>query len=116
MRATRTVTLGERVVTVKELTVGDVRAQMVAFEAGESVDPLHALALDECTLADLAAMSDISSDELEDFTPSELAELVTVCKRLNPHFFKVREALNRVSRLMQKEAEALTSTAPAVPS
>lgn len=116
MRATRTVTLGERAVTVKELTVGDVRALMVAFEAGETVDPLHALALDECTLADLSSMSDISANDLEAFTPSELDALITVCKGLNPHFFKVRAALSGVARLMLKEAEALTSTAPAVPS
>lgn len=116
MRATRTVTLGDRAVTVKELTVGDVRALIIAFEAGDSVDPLHALALDECTLADLAAMSDIGAADLEAFTPSELADLVTVCKGLNPHFFKVRAALSGVARLMLQEAEALTSTAPAVPS
>lgn len=114
MRATRSVTLGDRAVTVKELTVGEVRAWVVEVETGATVDPLHALALDACSLADLARMSDIAAGELERYTPSELAPLVTACRELNPHFFRVRAALVATARKMMDAAE--TSTTPAAAS
>lgn len=99
-------------VTVKELTVGEVRNWMLDAETGVSEDPLHALALEECSLADLSRMSDIDARALEDYTPSQLAPLVAAAKELNPHFFRVRAALSGVARLMLKEAEALALNKP----
>ncbi len=104
MRATRIVRVGDRPVTVKELTVGEVRAWVVDVEAGATIDPLHALALDECSLSDLARMSDIAAADLEAYAPSELADLVAACKALNPHFFRVRAALAATARTMMEEA------------
>jgi len=112
MRLTRPVTLPDDcTVTVKELTVGEVRNWLLDAETGVSEDPLHALALEECSLADLARMSDVDARALEDYTPSELALLVAAAKELNPHFFRVRAALSGVARLMLKEAEQLSLTA-----
>lgn len=111
MPAKRTVVLGERTVEVRELTFGEVRDWLTETETGSGDDPLHALALDECSLADLPRMSDIGVKDLEAFAPSDLVELLTACKALNPHFFKVRAALSGVARLMLREAAALSSTA-----
>lgn len=114
MPATLPILLGERSVTVRELTVGEVRDWLVETEAGSNDDPIQALALEECGLADLSRMSDIDADALEGFAPSELAPIVAACKKLNPHFFRVRAALSGVARLMLQEAAALASTeAPA---
>lgn len=112
MPATRTLTLGERLVTVRELTVGEVRDWLRKTETDTSPDILHALALPECNLADLVLMSDADSDALDACTPSELLPLYELCKELNPHFFRVREALSRVSRVMVAEAAQMISTAP----
>ena len=114
MPATRPATVSTRTVTVRELTFGEVRDWMTAVESGEQRDALHALALDDCGLDDLARMSDISTADLEACAPSDLAELIKVCKELNPHFFKVRAALSGVARLMLAEVavRAATSTAP----
>ncbi len=114
MPATRPVELPGRLVTVRELTVAEVRAWLVEAEAGERVDPLHALAFDDFGLADIARMCDATADELEAFAPSDLSPLVEACRGLNPHFFKVRAALSGVARVMAAEAAALVSTdAPA---
>lgn len=113
MAATRTVTVGATFgVVVRELTFGEVRDWLTETETGQTEDPLHALALEECSLADLARMSSISVRELEDYAPSDLAELIAACKALNPHFFRVRAALSGVARLMLREAEQLSLTVP----
>lgn len=110
MPATRIATVGSRSVTVRELLVSEVRDWMVEVESGVTVDPLHALARDDCSYSDLEHMSDISATALEAYAPSDLDELVAVCKALNPHFFRVRAALAGVARVMLTEAEALAST------
>ena len=107
-RLVRYITLADDFpVTVKELTVGEVRNWLLDAETGVSDDPLHSLALEECSLADLARMCDVDARALEDYTPSQLAPLVAVAKELNPHFFRVRAALSGVARMMLREAEAL---------
>jgi hypothetical protein len=110
MAATRTVQVGALSVTVRELTFGEVRDWLVEAETGQAEDPLHALALEDCSLTDLARMSDFAAAELEGYAPSDLADLIAACKELNPHFFRVRAALSGVARLMLKEAAALGST------
>lgn len=116
MPATRIVKLGERSVTVRELTVAEVRDWMVETETGAGQDPLHALVLEDCGLGDLARMSDVFAFELEAYAPSDLAELIAACKALNPHFFRMRAALSNVARVMLQEAEALASSATAADS
>jgi len=112
MAATHQITLGERTVTIKELTVGEVRDWLTEVENERAEDPVHALALSECSLSDLARMSDIGIKSMEAFTPSELVDLVKACKDLNPHFFRVRAALSGVARMMLEGTPppALTAT------
>jgi hypothetical protein len=113
MALTRTVPLGERRVTLREVTVAEVRDRLAAIEScAAEVDVIRALARDDCSLDDLAWMSGASAESLEEFAPSELDELVAAARALNPHFFRVRTALAGVARVMQAEASALTSSAP----
>ena len=113
MRATTTVYLGGQVITVKELTVAEVR--QVLITEPPAADPLHALAFDGFGLNDLALLCTATAAELEAFTPSELKPLVDACRELNPHFFRTRAALAGVARLMMAEAEQMASTVPALP-
>ena len=112
MAVTRSVSVGDRLVTVRELTVREVRDWLADADCGAPDDPIHALAHEDCSLSDLARMSDIAARDLEDYTPSELEALVATARKLNPHFFRVRAALSGVARLMLREAAALVSTAP----
>lgn len=98
MAATAEITLGEHTVTVRELSVAEVRNWVVEAESGAEVDPLRTLVFEDCSLDDLARMCDLPAEAMEAFGPLELAPLRDKCKRLNPHFFRVREALINVSR------------------
>ena len=111
MPATRQVQIGERTITVRELTFAEVRDWMTSVDAGETVDALHTLAFEDCGLDDIARMIDVPARDLEDCTPSELEELVAACKKLNPHFFRGRAMLSGVALAMIKEGEARASTA-----
>ena len=93
MAATRIVELPGAKVTVRELTVAEVRAWVVEMEAGMPVDALGSLVFDDCALADLARMSDADPAQLESLTYAELLPLRDACKALNPHFFRVRAAI-----------------------
>lgn len=111
MAATRVVDLPCGKVTVRELTVADVRTWLVEAEAGTEVDPLGSMVFDDCSLSDLVRMSDADKDALEGLTYSELLPLRDACKVLNPHFFRVRAALQKVARAIEAEAAAMISTA-----
>lgn len=108
------VSVGDLTVTVRELTVREVRDWALKAEQGLiEVDPIAALALDDASLHDVALMSDRSVGELEVLTPSELDKVVEVCRKLNPHFFRIRAAMARAALVIQAEAQRLLSSVPA---
>lgn len=111
MSAPRKIDLPGFSATVKELTVAEVRAWLVDQESGAPVDALRAMVFDDCSLDDLARLSDAPVDLLEGLKYGELVPLRDACKALNPHFFRVRAALVRVARQIQAEVESLSSTA-----
>lgn len=115
MPATASIPLGQHTVTVREVSVAEVREWVAEHEAGAALDPLRAFIFDDCSLDDLARMCDLSASDMEAFGPLELTPLRDKCKALNPHFFKVREALASVSRAIQAGLDSLTSTAPSPP-
>ena len=110
MAASEQITIGDRAVTVSELSVAKVRNWVVESEAGAAVDPLRAFVFDDCSLDDLARMCDMTAEDMEQFGPLELAPLRDKCKAFNPHFFKVREALIGVSRAIEAGLDSLIST------
>jgi hypothetical protein len=109
--ATSVVELPDLLVTVRELTVAEVRDWVAELEAGAKVDPLRSLVFGDCGLDDLARMCDVSAGSLERFGNSDLEPLRDACKALNPHFFRVRAALAGVARGILAEADSLISTA-----
>ena len=114
MAATRSVPLpGGQVVTVRELTVREVRDWLVADPAP---DPLRAYVFEDFSLDDLARMSDVAPEALESYAPSELAPLVQAAQSLNPHFFRPRADLAQVTRALIAEAWPAPSTAAPVSS
>lgn len=84
---------GEQTITVRELSVGEVRAWLTEMASQVQRDPLHALALPDIGLDELARMTDWTVKKLERFAPSQLAEVLAVAKRLNPDFFRIRGVL-----------------------
>ena len=115
MPAALTAQVGEVTVTVRELSVAEVRAWVAEFEAGDRVDPIRSMVFDDCSLDDLARMCDMPAEAMEAHGPAGLADLHAKCKAINPHFFKVREALLGVSRAIQAGLDSLNSTVPSSP-
>ena len=100
---------GKDLIRVRELTVAEVRAWLNESAAQTWRDPILALALDDIGLDELARMLDRSVDDLERYAPSQIAEVVAVARRLNPHFFKLRDALIKASRAIDNTAESSNS-------
>lgn len=102
MAVTKTVSLGECLsVTVRELTVAEVRDWAVELGNGErKIDIGGEYAFDGYSLDDLLRMSNAKLADLECLTPSELAPLAAACQEVNPHFFKARAAVDAANRAL----------------
>ena len=106
MSAVSVVPLDGASVIVKELTVAEVRQWALLLESGEQIDPIRCMALADCSLDDLAQMCDMTADQLEHFGKTDLEKIREKAKAMNPHFFRVREALTSVSQGLMVAAES----------
>lgn len=116
MRATKTVSLpreggDDLVVTVRELTIAEVRSALITDEA--MGDWLQSLVFDGFGLGDLLMQCDASAADLQQFTPGELAPLVAACQDLNGFFFRVRAALVGAGQQALGAIEQMIWTDPA---
>ncbi|MCU7845293.1 MAG: hypothetical protein KZQ93_15800 [Candidatus Thiodiazotropha sp. (ex Monitilora ramsayi)] len=95
-RVEKRVTIGDKEVTVIEMTVAEVRVWFKGFEGAAKVDDADLLGnylFEDFTLKDMARMTDMDESQLELFTPSQLQHLREVCEEVNPHFFAMRARL-----------------------
>lgn len=97
-------------VTVYELSVAAVRAWLVETESARERDPLHALALENSGIDDLSRLTDCGPETLERLTVRQLAVVEQTARELNPHFFRVRAALDSAARTLKNEAIRLASS------
>ncbi|MBG6290793.1 phage tail assembly protein [Pseudomonas nitroreducens] len=89
----RPLTIGGRSVTVREMTVAQVRQLMDTITADTVGDSLMGGAL---RLHDLSVMSSLSAGEIDEMTPTQLQELAQACREVNRHFFEMLERLTKV--------------------
>lgn len=114
MPLTHSVPAGSLTVMVRELTVRETRDWATSVEQGLiEVDPIAFLALEGTSLQDMEFMTDKTMAELETLAPSDLEEVAAVCRKLNPHFFRLRSGMTGAALLMQEEARRVTSSGPA---
>ena len=114
MALTHTVTVGALAITVKEMTVREVREWATKVDAGlVEFDTIRHLTLDECSVDDLLVMSDATGEDLDTLAPSEFAPLIDTCRKLNPHFFRVRAAMSGAALVMANEARQVLLSEPA---
>lgn len=93
MRRTETLKLGANSVTLRELTVGEVRGMLLSRPEQDTVDYLL---FDDITLGELMQMTDLSKETIDNLTQSELDTVRVKAKELNPHFFAM---MNRIKQL-----------------
>ncbi|MFZ5959853.1 hypothetical protein ACOXVJ_20320 [Pseudomonas knackmussii] len=81
--------------TVKELTVAEIRALLMAVESEDDVDSLGDFLFEEVRLRDLQEMTTLTKDQIDQMLPSQLAEVMGECKAMNCHFFALGERLSK---------------------
>lgn len=91
-----------RTVTVRELTVAEIRRWLLDMSddaaAETDVDVVDQLLLDDVALGDIARMTDLPVDEMDAMSPSDLRALAKVCRELNADFFSLRDRLVGIGR------------------
>lgn len=77
-------------VVCRELTVAQVRGLMAA---SAEPDLVGTMLFEEMPLGDLPVFTSLTSEQVDQLRPSELAEVVAACKEANPHFFAMLDRL-----------------------
>ena len=114
MARNRSIQIGERTVTVRELTVGEIRDWLRDMEARNTkLDLVDGMLLTELALSDLCRMSDLPEDALDDLTQSEIDALLEAARELNPHFFGMLARLAEAGRKLLESAPRTSSAQPA---
>lgn len=98
MRRTKVVELeGVGAVTVKELTVAEIREWLADLERGDvlqEADMVDLALFEELTVPDLQRMTDGLNDSLVGLAaPSQLRQVIDAAKELNADFFGLRARL-----------------------
>lgn len=83
----REVIVDGQAVICRELTVLQVRDWLSDMVSPAQPDPLDAALFEDCALGDLKRMTDLNDDRINALRPSQLEQVIAVCKELNPHFF-----------------------------
>ena len=108
MRRTETVDLDGRTVTVKELTVAEVRQWFKSLEQAKegTIDVVAECLIEDISLGDVCRMTDLQTMDLDEMTPSELEQVISVCMGVNPHFFRMRGNLLNVVKAVHQGVPA----------
>lgn len=83
----REVIVDGQAVICRELTVLQVRDWLSEMVGPSQPDPLDTALFAECGLGEIKRMTDLNDDRINAMRPSQLEQVITVCKELNPHFF-----------------------------
>lgn len=81
--------VGNISVVVRELTMLQVRtwiAEMTAPASGE-LDLVDEGFFADCAISDLKRMTSLTDEQINHMRPSELRQVIALCKELNPDFF-----------------------------
>ena len=92
------VKLGARTVTVRELTVAEIRTWLQTLDSknADSFDLVNAMLFEDCDIDTLLEMTSLQPADVADMLPSELRELVKHCQQVNAHFFSMAQRMGRL--------------------
>ena len=109
----RTVTIRDIKVTVRELTVADVRAWIKQMSEGVAFDLVGDGLFQEenGSLHDVLVMTDLDANEAEQMTPAEISTILEKCRKVNPHFFILRRGIVRETEVVPLPSDSSSPTA-----
>ncbi|MBG0848418.1 hypothetical protein EGJ86_10355 [Pseudomonas sp. o96-267] len=80
--------LGSIAVTVREMSVLQVRTWLAELLNPQPQRDLVDEALfTDCAIPDLLRMTSLTREQVDELRPSQLQEVIALCKELNPDFF-----------------------------
>ena len=91
----RELAFGDIRITIREMNVLQVRGWLAEDSAKEGL--IDTIFLPDCAFSDLKRMSTLTDEQIDTLRPSQLREVVELCKELNPDFF---DFLRRVKDLV----------------
>lgn len=103
MQITTTHKIGDREVTIKELSVAEIRKMLAAEHVEETAEqPIDVVGeiLCEMSLTDILSMTDMTREELEALAPSQINELAEKCMEVNAAFFAMARKVNHTTALL----------------
>lgn len=98
MRYVKTLTLADRAIQIRELTVADIRAWLKDLETDTGGDVVDVALFEDVRLADLALLTDLAPEAVEALTPSQLRQVFDAAREVNADFFGMRGRLMRLGQ------------------
>ncbi len=109
-----TIEIAGQVITVSELTTGDVRALLRSMAIAATEGNFDIVDFELFPGVDLNAIRRmIGAFDMDSLTPAQLEKVIEKCRLVNPHFFSMRDRLIAAGRQMQ-ERDAALSNAPSL--
>lgn len=106
------VTVGDREVSVRELTAMEIRDLMKKAEINsqksskKSTFDVGDILFSDVSFSDIESMTDATSSEIQNMCPSEIRAIADACKEVNEHFFGMIQRLQTaLDEQMKKLAE-----------
>ncbi len=88
-------------VTVRELTISDIRAALKMEEFEQSADAVDMFLLEDISLPDISRMTDLSPEQMAGMKPSELRRVAETCREVNTDFFALRGRVLKYADLLE---------------
>lgn len=85
----REIEVGNRRVTVREMTVLQVRNIIQEAANEKPFDVVNELFMSDCNLDDIKRMTSLDDAQINEMVPSDIREVLQVCKEMNPDFFEM---------------------------
>ncbi|MBN9696865.1 MAG: hypothetical protein J0L85_13815 [Zoogloea sp.] len=99
-------------VTVRELTVGEIRAWLKDVQSqSDAVDVVDVMLLRDVSLQDVMRLTSLTATQVESLGPSRLREVVAVAREINEDFFALRAGLLTVAAAIPSESSSAPSVA-----
>ncbi|MFV3367562.1 hypothetical protein ACNFH5_05205 [Pseudomonas sp. NY15435] len=112
MALTQTVRLGEVIVQVRELTVGEIRQMLKSMAEGGDGDMVDYAVLEEIGLRELLLMTDLEQEIIEGLAPSQLRKVYEACREINKDFFALRARVEETGRVVLAKLSGSSSETP----
>ena len=88
-------------ITVRELTVSDIRTALKMEESENNADAVDMFLLEDVSLPDIGRMTDLSLEQMAGMKPSELRQVADACREVNADFFALRGRVLKYADLLE---------------